>query len=70
MLELTDAAGFPRGQVAFLTAYQDRESVGFRKTASALAWGSFAWFVSEPDCLIQLRDGTASDAKLVKLISG
>ena len=52
MLELTDAAGFPRGQVAFLTAYRDRDSVGFRKTVSALAWGSFAWFVSEPDCLI------------------
>ena len=58
MFELTDAAGFPRGQVAFLTAYQDRASAGFRKTISGLAWGSFAWSVSEPDCLIHLRDGT------------
>lgn len=65
---LTDPAGFARSQVAFLTAYQDRESAGFRKTVSALAWGSFAWFVSEPDALIQLRDGTSSALKLSELV--
>ncbi len=70
MLDLTAAAGFQRGQVAFLTAYQDRELAGFRKTVSALAWGSFAWFVSKPNCLIQLRDGTTSSVRLAQLISG
>lgn len=66
--KLTDAAGFPRSQVAFLTAYQDRESAGFRKTVSALAWGSFAWFVSEPDQIIILRDGEAGRAEISDLI--
>ncbi|MCJ2097482.1 BsuBI/PstI family type II restriction endonuclease [Methylobacterium sp. E-046] len=66
--QLTDAAGFPRSQVAFLTAYQDRESAGFRKTVSGLAWGSFAWFVSEPDQIVILRDGAASRASLSDLI--
>lgn len=51
---LTDAGGFDRSQVAFVTAFQDRESAGFKKTISVLAWGSFAWFVSEPGMLIVL----------------
>jgi hypothetical protein len=65
---LTDPAGFDRSQVAFLTAYEDRESGGFKKTISGLAWGSFAWFASEPDALIQLRDGSTSGAKLSDLV--
>lgn len=55
---ITDAAGFDRQQVAFVTAYLDRQSPGFKKTSPELAWGTFAWFVSEPDHLVALRDGT------------
>ncbi len=68
LLALTDEAGFKREQVAFLTAYQDRESAGFRKTVSGLAWGSFAWFVSEPDKIVILRDGATSPARLAELL--
>lgn len=57
MYALTDAAGFDRSQIAFVTAYQDRESAGFKKTAAQLAWGSFAWFVSEPDQIVLLYGG-------------
>ena len=53
LLELTDEAGFDRSNVTFVTAYQDRNSV-FKRTISALAWGSFAWFASEPDQIIVL----------------
>ncbi|RYD74229.1 MAG: restriction endonuclease, partial [Verrucomicrobiaceae bacterium] len=42
---LTDKGGFKRSQVAFVTAYADRESPGFKKTVTGLAWGSFAWFM-------------------------
>lgn len=56
LLELTRAAGFADEQVAFLTAYQDREGAGFRKTMSQLAWGSCAWFMSEPDRLVAMLD--------------
>jgi len=52
--ELTDAAGFDRKQIAFVTAYQDRQSAGFKKTVAQLAWGTFAWFVSEPGHVIVL----------------
>lgn len=64
---LTDGAGFERAQVAFLTAYQDRQSPGFKKTSSGLAWGSFAWFVSEPDGIAVFRDGVAEIASLSAL---
>ena len=61
-------AGFKRSQVVFLTAYKDRDSAGFKKTVSGLAWGSFAWFASEPDRIVILRNGGASPSKLTKLI--
>lgn len=64
---LTDAAGFDRKHVAFVTAYQDRESAGFKKTVHQLAWGSFAWFVSEPDQLIVMHDGAEAQATLREL---
>ncbi|MGY2289961.1 BsuBI/PstI family type II restriction endonuclease [Pseudomonas sp. SDO528_S397] len=54
---ITDKGGFDRSQVAFVTAYADRESTGYKKTMSGLAWGSFAWFMSEPDSLVILRSG-------------
>lgn len=56
-IELMTAAGFNPGQVAFVTAFQDRNAAAFKKAIPNLAWGSFAWCVSEPEHLIAL-DGT------------
>lgn len=69
LFAITDAAGFSRSQVAFVTAYEDRESAGFRKTVSALAWGSFAWLRSEPSQIIIMRSGAASEVKLSELLN-
>lgn len=57
LLALTASAGFDPAQVAFLTAYADRDAPAFKKTVGALAWGSFAWFASEPENLLFLRSG-------------
>lgn len=65
---LTDAAGFDRKNVAFLTAYSDRQSLGFRKTVSHLAWSSFAWFTSEPEHIVALRDGALNFQPLSALV--
>ena len=54
---LTDAAGFARNHIAFVTAYLDRQSAGFRKTVSQLAWGTFAWFASEPEGIVAMLEG-------------
>lgn len=58
LLELMTRAGFKESQVAFVTAFQDRNHPAFKKAISHLAWGSFAWCLSEPEHLIAL-DGTA-----------
>jgi hypothetical protein len=67
LLALTRAAGFSDEHVAFLTAYQDRQSAGFKKTVSQLAWGSFAWFMSEPDHLIAMIDHGSGAANRTQL---
>lgn len=52
-------AGFNEHHLAFMTAFMDRSSAPFKKAVPELAWGSFAWFVSEPDHLINLKDGSS-----------
>nr|WP_236166106.1 BsuBI/PstI family type II restriction endonuclease [Pseudomonas fulva] len=69
LFELTDKGGFMRSQVAFVTAYADRESAGFKKTVTGLAWGSFAWFMSEPDKIFMLRDGVGRLSGLSQLLA-
>jgi hypothetical protein len=65
IFELTDQAGFDRKHITFVTAYRDRQSQAFRKTVSELAWGSFAWFMSEPDKLVFLSDDERKLASIV-----
>jgi hypothetical protein len=52
LTKIAQGAGFPPEHLAFVTAYLDRGSAAFKKTAPNLAWGSYAWFASEPDKLI------------------
>lgn len=63
LTSLATEAGFDPENLAFLTAFQDRGLQPFKKAISQLAWGSYAWFSTEPDHLIDLRD----QGKLVKL---
>lgn len=69
IFDLTDPAGFKRSQVAFLTAYHDRQSAGFKKTVAQLGWGSYAWFVSEPQNIVVLRSGSSSSMHLTDLLA-
>lgn len=70
LLDLIAAA--PRAyrpeDAAFVTAYMDRGADPVRRTLPGLAWRSFAWFVSEPDRLIQLHDGRTAARKLAALL--
>ena len=65
LLAIATDAGFDEDNVAFVTAFADRDDPSFRKTASVLAWRSFAWFMSEPEHIVALHRGTA--AKPVRL---
>jgi hypothetical protein len=65
LLRIAEEAGFPPAHVAFVTAYLDRSAPAFKKTVDALAWGSFAWFMSEPENLLLLhQSGVDSVARL------
>ena len=54
-------AGLAPENVYFVTAFLDRGSLAFRKLAAELAWGSFAWFSTEPQKLIAFREGKATE---------
>ena len=58
LLALATEAGFQEEQVAFVTAYADRDNRAFKGSVSELAWKSFAWFASEPEHIIMLHRGT------------
>jgi len=57
LYKISDNGGFDRKNVFFVTAFKDRESSGSRKSLFVLAWNSFAWFMSEPDKIMILKDG-------------
>ena len=65
LMVIATEAGFGEGQVAFLTAYADRDHAGFKASVSELAWRSFAWFMSEPDHIVLLHRG--ADAERARL---
>ncbi|KAF0183377.1 MAG: BsuBIPstI restriction endonuclease domain-containing protein [Alphaproteobacteria bacterium] len=56
LLELSNKAGFAHDHVSFVTVFADRGDAAFKKAVPALAWGAYAWFMSEPDNLIELVD--------------
>ncbi len=60
-VEMITKAGFHPAQALFVTAFESRNHSAFKKTVPSLAWGSFAWCLSEPDHIIAF-DGTAPGA--------
>lgn len=70
LIELAKETHISSQQLIFVTAYLDRNEAAFRKTVPRLAWGSFAWFASEPNHIVTL-DGlrAGSVAKIRDLLS-
>ncbi len=61
LMELARESKIAERYLLFVTAFLDRAESAFRKAISNLAWGSFAWFASEPQNVIAL-DGTRPQA--------
>jgi hypothetical protein len=70
LLDLISAAGFKASQVAFVTAFEDRNSGAFKRAVSNLAWGSFAWCLSEPEHLIALDGTVPGGIRLLSTFAG
>ena len=69
LMAIATEAGFSENQVAFLTAYADRDDAAFKASVSELAWRSFAWFMSEPGYIVVLHGGAdAEHARLSDLM--
>ncbi len=60
LTEIAVQAGFEVTSLRFLTAFEDRCDSVFKKAVSELAWGTTAWFASEPATLISLQSGETS----------
>ncbi len=59
--EVAADAGLKPEAVYFVSAFADRSSPAFRKLVSELAWGTFAWFASEPEKLLAFREGQTTE---------
>jgi hypothetical protein len=56
LLKVAEKASFSADHIAFVTVFLDRSAAPFKKSVDQLAWGSYAWFASEPDGLLVLTD--------------
>lgn len=70
LLALAAKAGFSHGDVAFVTAFLDREDGAAKRAYPHLAWGSFAWYSSEPEHVVVLTgEGRRERLRLRNLIA-
>lgn len=59
-------AGFEAKNLMYVTAFSDRGSASpFKALVNTLAWNTFVWFASEPECVILLKRGI--EKKLTEL---
>ena len=63
LLAYVAASSFPPAQCHFGTAFEDRADSAFRKALPTLAWGTFAWFATEPKKMMILIDQPFNLAK-------
>jgi hypothetical protein len=61
LMQVAHQAGIQSDHVFFLSAFSDRSAPAFRKLVSELAWGTFAWFCSEPEKLLAFRAGRTTE---------
>lgn len=69
LLELAEGSAFSEDRIAFLTAFEDRNQTPSR-LVSSLAWGTFAWYASEPDGIVGFHRTTTRSVTLPQLMAG
>ena len=56
LLSIATKGGFEKERIAFVTAFQERSAIAYKRLSSELAWGSYAWFATEPDHVVFFAD--------------
>lgn len=59
--------GYAADDAAFVTAYEHRRAPPVARALREIAWGTYAWFRSDPDHLIKLADLDPAERKLSEL---
>ena len=59
LMSIAEEAGFGNDRVAYVSAFQDRSTTAFVNTVSKLAWGTHAWFCSEPNNIMNFTAGSS-----------
>jgi hypothetical protein len=57
LMAMTDAAGFPRDRVSFLSAFEHRDAAPLKKRLCNIAVGSMIWCMNEPTVTMWIGDG-------------
>ncbi|RMH23193.1 MAG: restriction endonuclease [Acidobacteria bacterium] len=66
---LATRSGYGKENCAYVTAFHDRQSSPYRRMVTALSWGSFVWFETEPREIMFLRAGReAHRSSLARLL--
>lgn len=63
--QIATEGDFDEMSFTFLTAFTDRQSSAYRRHGPNVAWGSYIWFMSEPDNIVVLKEGC--ETKLIAL---
>jgi hypothetical protein len=68
LYKITDAAGFKRSEVMFVTVFQDKNSQAFKKAFENVTSNSLIWFSSEPNNVFILKEGAIKLSKLKTIL--
>jgi hypothetical protein len=56
LLKMTDSAGYERRNVAFVSAFEQRDSAPLKRRLSGVAVDTLIWCMAEPELLIWLGE--------------
>ena len=68
LLRILHEGGHDPRNAAFVTSFLDRVTGPYRRLAPSIAWGSFVWFVSEPDRIVIHQTLEPGGARLSDLL--
>jgi hypothetical protein len=60
-------SGHEANNVFYISAFEDKESKAFKKYFASIAWGTFAWFASEPKHLLNYTSANENKISLSEI---
>jgi len=67
LMSVASDARIERKHVYFVSAFSDRSAPAFRKLVSEIAWGTYAWFMGEPDKLLVFGEASGEQGSFATI---